>query len=338
VSSTAVRRVRRPVLSVVAGTLAGLLIIAALVVHAGIVEVLGSFQAVSPAELGIYVGLTACTYFLRALRFRALIGLGARLSKLYAVVSVHTLMVNLLPFSAGDVAYPVLLRRYRLARDLVDGIPSLLLVRVQDLALTAALLVIAVAWLGRAGDAVEVAGAGVLPAMLGVAVVAAAGGLVGGRIRRTALARRIEPSIARIWAAVRAVELRTWVRTLLVGVAARMVAIVAVFYLFRSIGVPLSLGAILLITTLYTLLPLLPLNVVAGIGVTEAYLVASLMAAGVDKPAAIAASLQIHALQLGTALLLAASGFVHLQYVSGRWAAGGADARVAPAADRGKGA
>jgi uncharacterized membrane protein YbhN (UPF0104 family) len=200
----------------------------------------------------------------------------------------------------------------------MDGVPSILLVRLQDIFITGALLVVALIWLGRGREAVDVA-EGKLPQALLALVVAVLTAVVLGRvIARTSLVRRLAPTLLCIWSAIRVLDLRVWLATLAVGLLVRLVAIVSVSCLFLSVGVPLSPATVLLITTLYTLLPMLPVNVVAGIGVTEAYLVACLVATGIDRAVAVAASVQIHGLQLLTAALLAGAGLVQLQYQRAR--------------------
>jgi uncharacterized membrane protein YbhN (UPF0104 family) len=121
-----------------------------------------------------------------------------------------------------------------------------------------------------------------------------------------------------IWSTVRELDRRAWLGALVLGILARLVAIIGVFYLFRSVGLPLPFVSVLLISILYTFVPLLPVNVVAGLGITEAYLIACFVASGVERAVAAVASLQIHALQLGIATVLAAAGFVQLHYQSTR--------------------
>ncbi|HEX9818977.1 MAG TPA: lysylphosphatidylglycerol synthase domain-containing protein [Methylomirabilota bacterium] len=298
------------------GTVLGVLAAAALIAWLGPEDVLASARRVELADVVVYLGLTACTYLLRAWRFRALISRAASLPKLYGIVSLHTLLVNLLPFSAGDLSYPVLLKRFRISRDLVDGIPSLLVVRLQDVFITGALVPVALIWLGHGPRLLEAAEPRLPLTLLGLAAAAVAAVLLGGRLARTPLVRRVAPAVGRIWSDVRGLHPRVWLATLALGFLVRLIAIVAVSYLFRSVGIPLSLATVLLITTLYTLLPLLPVNVVAGIGVTEAFLVICFVASGIDRGVAAAASLQIHGLQLLTAGLLAGTGALQLWWAS----------------------
>jgi hypothetical protein len=274
--------------------------------------VLASIGHVQPGDVGVYLGLTACTYLLRAWRFRALISLATSLPRLYGIVSLHTLLVNLLPFSAGDLSYPVLLKRFGISRDLVEGIPSLLVVRLQDVLITAALVPVALVWLGHGALLRDAAEARWPLALLVVAAGATLAFVAHRPLARSALGRRVAPTVRRVWSDVRGLHPRVWLVTLALGLLARLVAIVGVSYLFRGVGIPLSPATVLLITTLYTLLPLLPVNVVAGIGVTEAFLVICFVASGIDRGVAATASLQVHGLQLLTAVVLAGIGLLQL--------------------------
>ncbi|HXH82450.1 MAG TPA: lysylphosphatidylglycerol synthase domain-containing protein [Candidatus Tectomicrobia bacterium] len=308
---------RRPRwLSVAAGTAAGLALLAAVLAAAGVEDVWRSRRAIEPGALALYGLLTVVVYLMRARRFRTLIGPGATVPTLYGIVSVHTLMVNLLPCNAGDVSYPVLLKRYGLRADLLGGVPSLVVVRLQDVLITGVFLIVALALLGGPGELVgspEVTAPRLAVALLALLAAAA----VAVAMTRPAVRDRLEPLVQTVWASVRAVDVRVWLDTLAVGVLARLVAIVAVFYLFHAVGIGLPLATVLLINSLYTLLPLLPINAIAGLGITQAYLVTCFVASGIDRGVAVAASVQVHALQLAGAALLAALGWAQLRHAAG---------------------
>jgi uncharacterized membrane protein YbhN (UPF0104 family) len=309
---------RASVVSAIIGTSIGLVLVAVLITWVGLDAVLANVHGVDPFYLAIYVGLAVSTYLLRAFRFRLLLGGGGSVSKLYGVVSLHTLMLNLLPFSAGDLSYPVLLKRYGVSRQLLDGLPSLVLVRVQDLAITGALLLVGLVWIGRASIVLGPAEPLRPQVILAILTVVAAIGFLAQGLMPSPLRRRLQAALRTIWATARDLDLRAWIGTLLVGALGRLVSIVGVFYLFVAVGIPLPLITVLLINTVYTFLPFLPVNVLAGVGITEAYLVACFVASGVDRSLATAASFQIHGLQVLIAALLAATGFIQLQYLVAR--------------------
>jgi len=305
--------------SLVVGTIIGAAILAAIIAWAGLGNVWESFGNINYADLAVYVGLAICTYFFRAWRFQLLVNRGS-LSKFYGIVSVHTLMVNLLPFSSGEISYPVLLRRYGVSPDFLQGIPSLVIARAQDIFINLSLVVIALVWVGN-GRLILGGISSEFTVLLGLAVVAI---VIAGWLtyqiwgRTSAKARRIIGFMFAAVAPVKETTLRTWAATFLLTISIRMISIVGVFYLLGSVGVTLPLAAVFLITSLYVFLPLLPLNTPAGLGITEAFLLGFFLVSGIDRAAATAASLQIHSIQLGVAAILGAIGLIQLQYLKWR--------------------
>lgn len=305
--------------SLVVGTIIGAAIFAAIIAWAGLGNVWGSFRNINYADLTVYVVLAICTYLFRAWRFQLLVSRGS-LSKFYGIVSVHTLMVNLLPFSSGEISYPVLLRRYGVSPDYLQGIPSLVIARAQDIFINLSLVFIALVWVGNThlilgGISNEFA------VLLGLAVaaIAIAGWLTYRSWGRTsARAKRIIGFILAAVAPVKETTLRTWAATFVLTISIRMISIVGVFYLLGSVGVALPLAAVFLITSLYVFLPLLPLNTPGGLGITEAFLLGFFLINGIDRAAATAASVQIHSIQLGVAAILGVIGLILLQYLKWR--------------------
>jgi uncharacterized membrane protein YbhN (UPF0104 family) len=100
----------------------------------------------------------------------------------------------------------------------------------------------------------------------------------------------------------------------LISLASRLTSIIATFFLISGVGILLSLPNVFLICSLYVFLPLLPINTLAGLGITEAFLFAFFMTRGIDRSVATAASVQIHLLQLFIAFVLGVIGAIYLQY------------------------
>ena len=63
-------------------------------------------------------------------------------------------------------------------------------------------------------------------------------------------------------------------------------------------------------------LPLLPINTVAGLGITEAFLLAFFVGSGIDERTAAVASVHVHLLQLMIAGSLGLFGALHLEWLS----------------------
>ena len=123
---------RKRLSSIILGSIVGAIILAAILAWAGPGKVWNNLGNVDYTDLAMYVALAVLTYLLRAWRFRLLVNRGTT-SKFYGIVSVHTLMINFLPFSSGDISYPLLLKRYGMSDGFLQGVPSLLIARAQDI-------------------------------------------------------------------------------------------------------------------------------------------------------------------------------------------------------------
>jgi uncharacterized membrane protein YbhN (UPF0104 family) len=301
--------------SLVVGTIIGTTILAGIVAWVGLDNVKGSFRSLNYTDLVIYIALTISAYLFRAWRFRVLVNRGT-ISRFYGIVSVHTLMINLLPFSSGDISYPVLLKRYGMSDGFLQGLPSLLIARAQDIFINLSLVIIALTWGGNLGIFTNLAG-GNLSLIIGVILLIMGGAswLMCRITRRVEIASWIRALMDSLRSSFREATILTWATTFSLTVVIRLISIVAVYYLFQSVGVLLPLSAVLLITSLYVFLPLLPINTLAGVGITEACVLTLLLISGLDQAASTAASVQVHSLQFGVAAALGAIGLILLQYL-----------------------
>jgi glycosyltransferase 2 family protein len=289
----------------------GLLLFASLLLWAGPVATAQRLASLDGPFVALYAALIALSYVWRAVRFRLLIGRKAGLSTLYGVVSVHTLAVNLLPAAGGDLLYPLLLKRCGISGSIVQGVPSILVARGQDLLLTAILLLVSLVWLGgaaaMAGVAVAIAGVLAASGITGIALVA------GPAVSRR-LVRWRQGVLGSVLSGIREIGARMLMASFAVTMVARLTAIVGTFYLFQGARLDLSVAQVFAICNFYVLLGLLPLNTPAGLGVTEAFLFAVFVGSGVEQTLAAAASIEIHILQLAVAVLLGAGGVVQLTW------------------------
>lgn len=306
--------------SLVLGTLVGATLFGLILVWGGVDDVWRQRRDISLPHLGGFVLLTVVVYWLRAWRFHLLLKARGALVTLYGVVSVHTLMLNLLPFGSGEVTYPVMLRRYGIASGLMEGVPSIVIARLQDSFIYLAFLVLALAWTGDllsllrwAVESVPLAAVAPVPAIGLVALL-----LWKDMGRRLPMSRDMGRWLGKVAALFRGIPPSAWVGTLIIALVARSVAMLGVMLLFQALGLHLSFSSVFLISSLYVFLPYLPINTPAGLGVTEGYLAAMFVHAGIDKSIAAAASLQGHLLQLLVVAVLGALGLLSLQYMRGR--------------------
>jgi glycosyltransferase 2 family protein len=306
---------RRWLWSLVYGTVIGLTAFVFLLRWAGFDNVWIQIGHLHFGYLAAYVGLTIGTYYLRAWRFQLLIGGRGIISKLYGVVSVHNLMVNLLPLSSGELSYPFLLKRCGISSRFFDGIPSLILARFQDLIISCVLLIAALASIGHfiaLGEAVV----GTLVKTIAFSFLIVATGFLLWRklAEKSLLPARIRSSVVEVMGSVARVGTAVWIGSFSIAVITRFTSIIATFYLIQAVGIFLSFPVVFLICNAYVFLPLLPINTLAGLGITEAFLVMFFVASGIDRQIAAVASIHVHLLQLMIAATLGGIGALQLRY------------------------
>jgi len=266
--------------------------------------------------LSVYIALTIVVYLLRAWRFQLLIGNKGALSKLYGVVSIHTLMINLLPFSSGEISYPLLLKYYGIFHRFMDGVPSIIVARFQDLFITVSILVGALIWVGGFSLLLRMI-TGTFMGAVALSILILAGGLLIYKRfgEETRVGHYVRQFVAEVKSSFKKISRTVWLESFLIALTSRLTSIIATSYLLQAAGVLLSLPIVFLICSLYVFLPLLPVNTLAGLGITEAFLLTFFISSGIDQGVATAASVHIHLLQLSIAALLGTIGAVLLQFL-----------------------
>ena len=301
--------------SIVMGTVLGLAVLVAILRWAGIEDVWRHLWSVDFFYLSLYFQLNVAIYLLRAWRFRLLLQQKIPLTTLYGVVSVHTLMINLLPASAGEISYPFLLKHYGISHRFTDGVPSIVAARFQDLVVSTFLLLGALIWTGNFNVIIQI--------MRGssVAVVAIIIAIAFFFVLVRRFANKIFTLFGRflmeILVSLRDLGLGIWCLSFLCAIIIRLIAIIGVCCLIRATHVSLPLPTVILVSSLYIFLPLLPVNTLAGLGISEGFLMLFFVGSGMQKHLATAAGVQIHLLQLLIAAFLAVVGIVLLQHKRG---------------------
>jgi len=304
--------------SIVFGTVVGVIVLGLILSWAGFQSVWEHMKVVKITYLLVYVALAIPTNLLRALRFRLLLGKGT-LVKLYGIVSVHTFMINLLPFSTGEIAYPLLLKRYGLSERFMEGVPSIVIARFQDAFLNLGFVVLALAWTGDLRIVFQALRDHFAVGGLSLLALGAAGVFLYRRSNRVWLpVQYLRQFAVTVGEWLKSTKRTLWLSTFLIAFAIRFISVLGVFYLLQGVGIQLSFATVFLISSLYVFLPLLPLNTLMGIGITEGFLLAFFMHNGIDRSFATAASVQVHALQLVVAAILGAFGLMQLQYLKNR--------------------
>lgn len=316
----------------------GLLTLVVLGSGLGLQDLSSAFGALGWRMWMASLAVQGSLYVLRALRLRALLGVGEgspRLGALIAVSATHTTLAYFLPARLGEAALPLLLSRGAGARASA-GTAALLLVRLLDLACLALLMAAAclvlgagshaerLPWLSSAGWALLV------PAALFTGLLLCSGAAVRlgtGLLRLTGLGRTTPgaralaflPRVAADASAVgpgRLLHGALWSAPLWFGVFA--------FWGLVSVGTGLeglSWAEATFGASLTVLSTLLPLNLFAGVGFQDAGFAFGFGLLGVSKEAAAASALATHAIYAGN---LALFGLVGQAWLARRRASGAA--------------
>lgn len=250
--------------------------------------------------------LVALVQWLRAWRFSVMTAGTLALPGLTLIrIALQLNCLNfVLPFRAGELSYPVLMRRH-FGHGLLHSAGVLLLARLFDLATVTCLFFAAAAWLGLVGGA---GGTLLVLAALGAGVAPLAILLLGQALR---------PWIARL---PRVGNAATKLTAGLESIADRRTGLAAVALGF-GIWLGLALAAILVADAVTTGVPAaaailgasaghvafaLPVNGIAGVGPSQGAWVAATTKAGVPWDDAVISALALHAVVLTNALLLGA--------------------------------
>lgn len=267
-----------------------------------------------PEALAGAVGLHALVYLLRAVRFRLLVPPAGRptLARALAVSSAHNLAAYVLPAKTGEATFVLYLRQVA-GVPAARGLASLVVSRLLDLAVLAALTALACGWIGVLGDAAAHLGALALP-LVGLSLVlfvlcARSHLLVPVAERAARLVRLDRASLGR-----RLLARARDVREALAGAggegrlaAAALVSVplwlgVFAFYavLARGMGIGDGTGLPELVfgSSLAVAFNLLPVNGLAGFGTQEVGWTFGFGLVGVASDVALATGLGAHFVQL----------------------------------------
>ncbi len=308
------------------GSLLGSIIIVGMLLWAGPEAFFDQIKNVSLPHVLIYIFSSMVVYVFRALRFRLLVGNRGSLAELYSVVSIHTFLLNILPFSSGDLSLPLLLQKFKISDSYLEGIPSLVVARLQDLIITLLFLGVSLLWVGKIGDLYRAT-----DLMLGITIGFISLGVLfffGRKKMRSLdlskLQARCEsiPILNKVMAiakpaiiSAKEISRIIIVQTIVLALVIRLIGVFGAYYLINGIGLSMELPVAFLFCSVYVFLPYLPINTVAGLGVTEAFIGGFFLLIGVQKEVIIPASIQIHFLQLSVAILLGGLGFAQMYFL-----------------------
>jgi uncharacterized membrane protein YbhN (UPF0104 family) len=284
-------------------------------------DVLDALERFDPLWLPALLGSYALTFPCRAARFRAL-GVPLGLVDLTAVATIHQFMNRVLPVRAGELAFPVLVRRL-CGTSLVEGVALVALGHLLDLAL------IAVAFLAGL-LAVPQARAAVGP--VGTALVAAAlPAMVAGYLLLPSLGSRLARALAARWrerrprwstrlehaaetlAAVRTVSRRAFFSALVWTILLWLTTFGACWATMVAMAVPVEPASVVVGSTAAVLASVVPIGGIGSFGTLEGGWAAGFVLVGVAPAAAVASALVLSGTTFAFTLVAAGGAWLRLR-------------------------
>ncbi len=295
-------------------------------------QLLDSWRALSPSvylqALTIHLGI----YMLRAVRFRVLLPPQHRpsLGGVLAVSSSHNLAAYVLPAKTGEGTLVLYLKNF-CGVPAGEGLASLVVSRLLDLATLVTFLACATLWLASEGTLAEswswplglvlLLGGGLLFVISGrsgvlVRLMTAVMRLL--RLDSTGIGRRLEASAQRIGTALQ--DAGGGGRLLTSGLLSVLIwtgVFVFYFVLARGFGLGQDLGAAKTIfaSSWAVLANLLPINGLAGAGTQEFGWVVGFKLVGVNEALALSSGLGAHIVQLANVVLFGLLGHLAMAVV-----------------------
>jgi hypothetical protein len=249
---------------------------------------------VKPTEAIAGFGIVLVSYFLKALRFRTLLGKAAPFRKLFGITVAQNVLAQLVPARAGDVGYVLMVKKSGMA-SLGYGLATLLVCRLLDLVILAGMYAWSLCVLDLKLPAFRQAAywvGALVAAGLGLAIA-----LVVFRRRATSIAQRVLEKtrllrlhgVRYLWnemldAFPHLGQLKLFRHLLPMFVLSLLIwaATAAWIYLiWRAVNVPLNLPQLLFIFSLAYILGLFPLFFLGGVGTVDVVNTGVLMSFGI---------------------------------------------------------
>jgi hypothetical protein len=250
----------------------------------------------NPLVLAGPIVLLAASYLLRALRLYRYFDLQRGFGACVRLMVHHNLCVNILPMRTGEVAFPMLMRRY-FAVTLKRSLPALAWLRSLDLHALLTLLTLAVATLTQSRPLMIIGVLWVLAPFSAPYIARGIVRFVGARQSRTAsMARSVAGAVPDTTAALA----QDWLLTALNWLV-KLVAFAWIIQLFAEAhygeAVVGAIGG--------ELSAILPIHGVAGLGTYEGGIVAAMRLLETPTELALTGAVNLHLIVLGTSLLAA---------------------------------
>ncbi len=294
-------------------------LIAILISQIKVGDILTAITSASPRWILLGFALYALSYFLRALRFNILLNGKVDIRGLFAIVSVHNMMNNLLPARTGELSYIYLLKKTKGVQS-GEGIATLMAARTLDLIAVSMIFLISIFFIeGFATSRMILAPiALILLAILILFLSIYYGKKTASLIRAQTLRIGISESrpiaflltkIDEAAKSFRAINSNKLIfQVLVVTILVWILQFSVVYTLIVGMGISLNLLEVVVGTTFAMLTVILPISSLAGFGTAEGAWTIAVMSMGISKEVAIISGFGFHILILIFALILGGYG------------------------------
>ena len=281
-----------------------------------------TLASIHPVYLAIGFALYFSTYFLRALRFKVILGDEAKYSDLLKVLFIHNMVNQVLPARTGEISYVYLMEKRKLPIN--KGISSLALARIFDLVAIALLFLIALLVL-REMNATFLNLMFVMTFVVAMALfslfclfvykkkfidkVQSLTELL--RVNKLDITQRaLEKGEEAIEDMKVITSKKIFVYSTLISLGIWFTSTVLMYMLLSQMNVVLSIWEVCLGSMVIVITTILPIHSVGGFGTTESIWASIYIALGVSREMAITSGIGIHLILFCYLLIIGIAGMV----------------------------
>ena len=272
----------------------------------------------------VYIFISFMFYFLltfvRALRIRMLIKHNSSMKKLFAIVMVNSLVMNLLPFRTGEISLPILLKKY-LKIESREGFLMLLYLRVIDVLVLLAFFLIAASLFSE--SVIQLQGISYLFVLILIIFIALT--LLRGdkillglgdfikNISNSKTSSKIAESIYRLRSVYEFYKNKTK-KTFILSILIIILLIALSGFGLKAYPIDLSYADAIIVSLVIVGVMSLPINGIAGIGTVELGISSYLMSIGVSNGLSIGIAFSYHFIYLMFIIFFGSLSYLYLRW------------------------
>jgi len=264
------------------------------------------------------------SYFFRALRFQILLNEKISIKDLFSIVCVHNMVNNIIPARMGELSYIYLTKKRGIST--VDGIATLMIARIFDVIVISFLFFVSILCVRESpisSALLIIAAFLILIILFSLSLVywrEKFMGIIEGIILRLNLNRfhivrlllKKSRGITECFKAIKSerVILYSSLFSILIWVSLYLVD----YILLRGMGLNLTIGAVILGSTLSIFTTILPVQGLMGFGTIEGGWAIGFMATGISKEVAIVSGFGVHIILIIYVLILGGCGLQSIKF------------------------